>query len=60
MDFHPLPPEELAVYQRDRARKIATANFRADARSLGLLSAIERAEADPIPDAELELTHDHA
>jgi hypothetical protein len=55
MDFHPLPPEELAAYQRDRARKIATTNYRADARALGLLGAIERAEAEPIPDVELEI-----
>lgn len=58
MDFHPLPPEELAAYQRDRARRIARANFRADARSLGLLSAIERAEAEPIPACELEICNE--
>jgi hypothetical protein len=60
VEFHPLPPEELAAYQRDRARRIAKANYRADARSMGLLSVIERSEADPIPDYPLELSNDHA
>lgn len=55
MGYQPLPPEELAAYQRDRKERIEEANFRADARSMGILSAIERAEAKPIPDNVLEL-----
>lgn len=58
IEYEPLDAELAAHYAAHIGRRVMRLNERERLRFLGLLSELERLEAEPIPDNPLEIRHD--